>query len=108
MAARPAKNRVVYSEFGSPSTEAAIAPATPDLPPQQQKLKIQVTRKGRKGKTVTIISGFQTSDATLKALLKTLKTSCGAGGAVKDMTLELQGDRAAQVPSILRPLGYQI
>lgn len=108
MAARPAKNRVAYSEFGSASTEEAIAPATPDLPPQQQKLNTQVTRKGRKGKTVTIISGFQTSDATLKTLLKTLKTSCGAGGAVKDMTLELQGDRAAQIIPILRNLGYNV
>jgi translation initiation factor 1 len=108
MAARPAKNRVAYSEFGSPSTEAAIERATPDLPPDQQKLKIQVTRKGRKGKTVTIITGFQSSEATLKALLKTLKTSCGAGGAVKDMTLEVQGDRAAQIIPILRNLGYKL
>lgn len=100
------RNRVVYSEFGPIEPE----PETPalDLPPQQQKLTIQVSRKGRKGKTVTVISGFQTPAATLAQVLKTLKTAVGAGGTVKEMTLELQGDRAQQATTILRGMGYKL
>ncbi|MFM7439042.1 MAG: hypothetical protein ACKO2V_10640, partial [Snowella sp.] len=49
------KNRIVYQEFGSPLSSEALERATPDLPPQQQNLRIQASRSGRKGKTVTII-----------------------------------------------------
>ena len=61
-------NRVVYSEFGS--ANAATERATPDLPPEQQDIRIQATRKGKGGKTVTVLTGFQSSPATLKKLLK--------------------------------------
>ncbi len=79
-----------YREFGddnSPATERPIA----ELPPQQQNLKVQASRKGRKGKTVTVISGFQAKPETLADLVKQLKTQCGTGGTVKDNEIEIQG-----------------
>ncbi|MGC9197197.1 MAG: translation initiation factor Sui1 [Syntrophobacteraceae bacterium] len=48
--------------------------------------------KGRKGKGVTVITGLPVSEAQLKALAKELKTRCGAGGAVKEARIEIQGD----------------
>lgn len=48
--------------------------------------------KGRKGKGVTVITGLPVSEAQLKALAKELKAKCGAGGAVKEATIEIQGD----------------
>lgn len=99
------KDRIVYSEFGT-NPEATERPVT-ELPPEQQDLRVQPTRKGRKGKTVTIITGFQSRPETLKALLKTLKSKCGAGGSVKDDTLEVQGDVVDRAIEILQQKGYR-
>jgi len=99
-------DRVAYSEFGSAATERATQRATPSRPPSEQKLRVQVSRKGRKGKTVTVITGFETTADTLGALLKTLKSRCGAGGTVKDATVEIQGDHAQTILQVLVQQGY--
>ncbi|MEB3229459.1 MAG: translation initiation factor [Leptolyngbyaceae bacterium] len=97
--------RTVYSEFGSAA--AAIERGMPDLPPNQQDIRIQTTRKGKGGKTVTVLTGFQSSPDTLKALLKKLKAQCGSGGTVKDQELEIQGDHAEALLQRLEALGYR-
>lgn len=56
-------DRVVYSEFGT-SGAAAFERGVQELPPNQQTIKVEVSRKGRKGKTVTIVSGFQLKSET--------------------------------------------
>ncbi len=107
-------DRVVYSEFGSGATERAPgrAPgraterATPSRPPGEQKIRVQVSRKGRKGKTVTLLTGFETTPEILAALLKTLKGRCGAGGTVKDDVIEIQGDHAQTIVQVLIQQGY--
>lgn len=99
-------DRLVYSEFGNSSYSAATERAVPDQPPNQQDLRIQASRKGRKGKTVTVISGFQSTPNTLTALAKQLKAKCGSGGTVKDSTIEIQGDHAQTLLMALRALGY--
>jgi translation initiation factor 1 len=103
---RPPKDRIAYSEFGT-SDHSAFERGTPDLPPNQQNLKVQATRKGRGGKTVTVITGFQTQPETLAKLLKQLKAQCGAGGTVKEAEIEIQGDHAQAIAQILVQLGYK-
>ena len=100
-----ATDRKVYSEFGTP-TEATERPV-PDLPPNQQDLRVQVSRKGRKGKTVTVISGFTHNPKTLAALAKKLKASCGSGGTVSDNTIEIQGEHAPKLVKLLTDSGYK-
>lgn len=100
-------DRVVYQEFGSTPNPDAVERATRELPPNQQNLRVQATRKGRGGKTVTVITGFQAKPETLADLLKKLKTQCGSGGTVKDDTLEIQGDHAQKLVQILVQLGYK-
>lgn len=100
-------NRIVYSEFGPGSKPAAVERAIQELPPNQQNLRVQASRKGRKGKTVTVISGFQTQPETLAKLLKQLKNQCGTGGTAKDDTLEIQGDHTQKLVEILIQLGYK-
>lgn len=99
------RERRVYQEFGE--AQARPATARPDVPPAQQQLKVEASRKGRKGKTVTVISGFQSSEATLTTLTKQLKAQCGAGGAVKEQTIEVQGDHREKVLQFLIGLGYK-
>ncbi|CEJ46216.1 translation initiation factor [Umezakia ovalisporum] len=96
----------VYREFGNDNS-AATERGIPELPPQQQNLKVQASRKGRKGKTVTVISGFQTKPEVLASLVKQLKTQCGSGGTVKDNEIEIQGDHKQKILEILTKLGYK-
>jgi translation initiation factor 1 len=103
--ANPLERRA-YSEFGGDVTNSA-ATSRPDLPPNQQQLKVQASRKGRKGKTVTVVSGFQVSSDTLTDLAKKLKNHCGAGGAVKEDTIEVQGDHGDKIQQFLVELGYK-
>ena len=99
--------RIAYQEFGSPDNSQALERAVPDLPPNQQDIRIQTTRSGRKGKTVTIIKGFQHNPETLTKLLKKLKSQCGSGGTVKKDSLEIQGDHKQKLLEIVTKLGYK-
>jgi translation initiation factor 1 len=101
------KNKVVYQEFGQLHS-AATQRAVRDLPPQQQDLRVQASRKGRKGKTVTEVRGFQHSPETLKGILKKLKSQCGTGGTAKEDTLEIQGDHREKLVELLAQMGYQV
>jgi translation initiation factor 1 len=103
--ANPLERRA-YSEFGGEVSNSAST-SRPDVPPNQQQLKVQVSRKGRKGKTVTVVSGFQASSDTLTDLAKKLKNHCGAGGAVKEDTIEVQGDHGDKIQQFLVELGYK-
>ena len=104
---KPNEKRVVYREFGADNS-AALERAVPELPPSQQNLRVQASRAGRKGKTVTIITGFQSKPETLAALLKQLKAQCGAGGTVKDNEIEIQGEHKQKLVQILTQIGYKV
>ena len=78
------------------------------MPPQQQNIRVQASRSGRKGKTVTVITGFQQSPDSLNKLLKQLKSHCGSGGTMKDNTLEIQGDHRQKLVKFLGDLGYKV
>lgn len=104
---KSAQERMVYREFGVDNS-AAVERAVPELPPQQQNLRLQASRAGRKGKTVTVITGFQAKPETLAALLKQLKSQCGTGGTVKDLEIEIQGDHKQKLVQILSGMGYKV
>jgi translation initiation factor 1 len=101
------KQRTVYREFGGANHSEAFERGTPNLPPNQQNLRVEASSRGRKGKTVTIIRGFQASPEVLNDLLKKLKTQCGAGGTIKDNEIEIQGDHKQKVVQYLIQLGYK-
>lgn len=103
---KPATNRVVYSEFGNPNADAFERPVQ-ELPPNQQNIRVQATRKGKGGKTVTVVSGFQAKPETLADLLKKLKAQCGTGGTQKDNELEIQGDHTQKLVELLTQMGYK-
>lgn len=73
---------------------------------QQQQLKVLIDKKQRKGKSVTIVSGFIGTDEDLQNLAKTLKTKCGVGGNVKDGEILVQGELKDKVFDLLINLGY--
>ena len=97
---------VVYStntdyEYSDDSQEEADT-----LPKNQQKLRLNMERAGRGGKTVTLVKGFVGSDKDINALCKLLKQKCGVGGSVKDGEIIIQGDHRQRLIEILKKEGY--
>ncbi|MCF6296810.1 MAG: translation initiation factor [Flavobacteriaceae bacterium] len=74
----------------------------------EQYLEAHFSNKGRGGKTVTIITGFQGSESNLKVLAKLLKTKCGVGGSTKDGEIIIQGNYRDKIMQILQKKGYHI
>ena len=76
------------------------------LPKNAQKLFVRKEKKGRGGKTVTVVEGYQGNPMVLEKLCKKVKQQCGVGGSVQNKTFIIQGDKADQVVKILIKEGY--
>ena len=84
------------------------APEQPSEPGQSGKLIVDVERKGRAGKTATIISGFTIPDEEIKRLATELKSKLGAGGSARGGEILIQGERRDAVCNLLRSMGYKV
>ena len=76
------------------------------LAPEDQYLEAHFSSKGRGGKTVTIIKGFQGTNDDLVVLGKRLKKKCGVGGSAKDGEIIIQGDDREKIMELLKKDGY--
>lgn len=72
------------------------------------KINISKQKKGKKGKTITLIKGLSNgNEAEVKELLKKMKVFCGTGGTVIDKDIQLQGDMVNKSIEFLRKEGFQ-
>ena len=99
---------VVYSTNPDFEFQTETEKEEKTLPPQQQKLYVSLYRKNRKGKSVTLVSGFAGVEEDLKELGKLLKTKCGVGGTARAGEILIQGDFRERVMEILKTEGYQV
>lgn len=74
---------------------------------QKEALICKFEKKGRNGKPVTLIEGFEGSNEELKNLSKKIKTTLGIGGSEKDGIIIIQGDNRDKIMKILQDLGYK-
>jgi translation initiation factor 1 len=70
--------------------------------------KLRMEKKGRGGKTVTVVSGLPQNADLLKELSQELKRACGTGGTVVEGGVELQGDVRPRVRDLLAGRGYVV
>jgi len=75
--------------------------------PEHQKVIVRLERKGRGGKTVTVIEGLVIKHNSKVTFLKQLKGKLGTGGAVKDDCFEFQGDHCNRLIAELKKMGYK-
>jgi len=82
---------------------------TADHPvPDRIVAKLRMEKKGRGGKTVTVVDGLPRNGAFLKDLCQELKRACGTGGAVAEGAIELQGDLRERVREVLLKKGFVV
>jgi len=75
---------------------------------KKQYLEAHFSSKGRAGRIVILIKGFEGSKEALKDLAKQLKTQLKVGGSVKDDTILIQGDHRDQIIEFLVGLGHHV
>jgi len=97
---------IVYSTNPNFQYESEDKDIQVTLPPSQQRLRVQLDRKNRGGKVVTLITGFIGSEDDLKDLGKLLKIKCGVGGSAKEDEIIIQGDFKQRVIELLKKEGY--
>jgi translation initiation factor 1 len=71
-------------------------------------IQVLLDTHGRKGKSVTIVSGLRHNPATMEEIARILKQYCGAGGTVKQGKIEVQGDQRDRVSAKLKDLNYKV
>ena len=112
-----AHGRLVYSTgtgrvcpgCGWPADNCQCSKPGKDQPiPSRIVAKLRMEKKGRGGKTVTVVDGLPHNAEFLKDLGQELKRACGTGGAVSDGAIELQGDLRDRVRDVLVKKGFVV
>ena len=111
------KGRLAYSTnlgrvcpgCGWPTHDCKCSQHSDDEPiPGRIVAKLRLEKKGRGGKTVTVVAGLPQNGAFLKDLCQDLKRACGTGGTVVDCGVELQGDLRDRVRDYLQKKGFVV
>jgi translation initiation factor 1 len=110
--------RLVYSTGGGDvcptcgwpvqDCKCSTRPGAQQAVPAKIVAKLRMEKKGRGGKTVSVVYDLPRNDAFLKELCQELKRACGTGGTVQDDTIELQGDLRERIRECLTKKGFTV
>ena len=89
----------------APDPEGYVAPEDQFV---AQQLEAHFSNKGRAGKTVTIIKGFEGEKTELKTFAKHLKNAVGVGGTIKNGEIIIQGNYRDKLMTILQEMGHKV
>ena len=90
-----------------PARLRAAARPAPLVAPAAARVRVGREVSGRSGKGVSVITGLPLAGEELEALATRLKKLCGAGGAVKEGSIEIQGDHRDRLVAELLKLGFE-
>ncbi|MEO8260135.1 MAG: hypothetical protein ABI868_22505 [Acidobacteriota bacterium] len=93
---------------GWPAHDCKCSAAADQAIPARIVARMRMEKKGRSGKTVTVVDGLPRNAAFLRDLCQELKRTCGTGGAVADAAIELQGDLRPRVREVLLKKGWVV
>jgi translation initiation factor 1 len=99
--------RGVVVRTGAARLRAASGSAVRAVAPAAAKVRVGREVAGRGGKGVSVVTGLPLAGEELEALATRLKKMCGAGGAVRDGTIEIQGDHRDRLVAELQKLGFE-
>lgn len=105
--AKQNRTGIVYSTNPDFQYQTDDTPEAETLPPAKQNLRVQLDKKARGGKQVTLVTGFVGTEADLADLGKRLKTLCGVGGSAKEGEILIQGDFREKIVAWLGKEGYR-
>lgn len=98
----------IAPEADSTADTEQTAEETPFDPKKHPRLHVVVERKGRGGKTATIIEGFECQPEQLKEIAAKLKSALGTGGSARGGEILIQGDCRDRVCTLLTALGFKL
>ncbi|MDE6523557.1 MAG: translation initiation factor [Muribaculaceae bacterium] len=75
---------------------------------QKSPLHVLIEKKGRGGKTATIIEGFEIPDEEIDEIARTLRKKLGTGGSARGGEILIQGDRKTDVIRLLKEMGFRV
>ena len=76
--------------------------------PTRVTAKLRIEKKGRAGKTVTVVDGLPRNAAFVEDLAHELKKACGTGGSADEGAIELQGDQREKLRALLERKGFLV
>ncbi len=98
----------ICSGCGWPERDCKCSSRSEEAVPKRVVAKLRVEKKGRGGKTVTVVDGLPRNAAFLKELSQDLKRACGTGGSVFETGVEVQGDMRERVRGLLVEKGFVV
>jgi len=103
---KKSNSKLVYSTDGGRIKEQKNT--SPELEKGDGIIRIRRETKGRNGKGVTTLTGFDMPESDLKQLAKKLKQLCGTGGTSKNGVIEIQGDQREKLKESLEKMGHTV
>lgn len=83
-------------------------PTTGQTTKQKSALHVLIEKKGRGGKTATIIEGFEIHDEEIDEIARTLRKKLGTGGSARGGEILIQGDRKTDVIRLIKEMGFKV
>jgi translation initiation factor 1 len=93
---------------GWPADDCRCSKAAGEPVPGKLRCVLRLEKKGRGGKSVTVVADLPKNQTFLAALAAELKKACGTGGTVADGAVEIQGDQRERLRPLLAAKGWTV
>jgi len=98
----------VCPKCGWPAGDCRCSKAEPEPVPARVACVLRLEKKGRGGKSVTVVAGLPRNQTFLSGLAAELKRACGTGGTAADGAVEIQGDQRERLRPLLVGKGWGV